>query len=78
MLKPVMAARSIEAFARDNDVDFAHAIRDLARFRMNLFRDRNGVSAVVRQIPARILTFSQLGLPRWCGASSSSPRASFS
>ena len=64
MLTPVMAARSTEAFARDNDVDFAHAIRELARFRMNLFRDRNGVSAVVRQIPAKILTFSQLGLPQ--------------
>ena len=63
MLKPVMAARSIEAFARDNDVDFAHAIPNVARYRMNLFRDRNGVSAVVRQIPAKILTFSQLGLP---------------
>ncbi len=63
MISPVMAPRAVETFARDNDVDFAHAIDGLARFRMNLFRDRNGVGAVIRQIPAKILTFSQLGLP---------------
>jgi twitching motility protein PilT len=63
MWSPVMEARSIEAFRAEHDVDFAYAIAGLARFRVNLFVDRHGVGAVVRQIPAKILTFTQLGLP---------------
>jgi pilus retraction protein PilT len=36
---------------------------DIARFRVNVFVDKGGVSAVMRQIPAKILTFEQLNLP---------------
>src|SRR5690606_37480727 len=36
----------------------------IARFRVNVFRDRNGVGAVLRHIPNEILSFSQLGLPQ--------------
>ncbi|HUK12778.1 MAG TPA: type IV pilus twitching motility protein PilT [Thermoanaerobaculaceae bacterium] len=50
-------------FRRDNDTDFAYQIAGVARFRANLFRDRRGVAAVFRQIPERLLTFEELGLP---------------
>ena len=45
------------------DVDFAYEIPNLARFRVNLFRQIHGSAAAVRLIPARQLTFEQLGLP---------------
>lgn len=63
LLKPVMQARGVEEFERDNDADFAYALPGTARFRTNLFRDHRGVSAVLRQIPDKILSFEQLGLP---------------
>jgi twitching motility protein PilT len=50
-------------FAETNDADFAHEIPGIARFRMNLFRDRSGVGAVMRTIPSKVLTADQLGLP---------------
>ncbi len=50
------------AFEEANDADFAHEIADVARFRMNWFRDRNGVGAVMRTIPSKVLTADQLGL----------------
>jgi twitching motility protein PilT len=50
-------------FRADNDTDFAYEIPGLARFRVNLFRDRHGVGAVFRQIPHRIMTFEELELP---------------
>jgi twitching motility protein PilT len=63
LLHPVMEERHRRQFAEENDTDFAYAMPGNSRFRVNLFRDRNGVSAVLRQIPTRILSFEQLALP---------------
>lgn len=63
LLRPVMDERALDAFERDSDVDFAYALGEAARFRVNLFRDKGGTGAVLRQIPAKILTFEQLNLP---------------
>ena len=60
--EPVMTDRILVEY-RSNDADFAYAVPGVARFRVNLFRDRNGVCSVMRQIPDKILTFAQLGLP---------------
>ena len=45
------------------DFDFAYEVKDLARFRVNVFWQRKGLAAVMRTIPNRILTAQQLGLP---------------
>lgn len=50
-------------FSNDHDADFAYEIEGIARFRMNWFLDRNGPGAVMRTIPAAVLTADQLGLP---------------
>ncbi|HPC83858.1 MAG TPA: type IV pilus twitching motility protein PilT [Thermoanaerobaculaceae bacterium] len=50
-------------FREDNDTDFAYEIPGLARFRVNMFRDRRGVGAVFRVIPSRLMSFEELGLP---------------
>jgi twitching motility protein PilT len=63
LIHPVMEERHRKQFAEENDADFAYAMPGSARFRVNLFRDRNGVSAVLRQIPSRVLSFEQLALP---------------
>jgi twitching motility protein PilT len=63
LLKPVMEERHRKQFAEENDSDFAYALPGSARFRVNIFRDRHGVSAVMRQIPSKILTFEHLALP---------------
>ena len=45
------------------DFDFAYEIKELARFRVNVFWQRKGLAAVMRTIPSKILTAQQLGLP---------------
>ena len=50
-------------FDSSHDADFAHEIPE-ARFRVNLFRDRNGPGAVLRRIPTAILSATDLGLPK--------------
>jgi twitching motility protein PilT len=43
------------------DTDFAHETGE-ARFRVNVFADRKGIGAVLRQIPNEILTAEKMGL----------------
>ncbi len=63
LMLPVMPARNREQFMADNDTDFAYEIAGLARFRVNMFRDRLGPGTVVRVIPNKIATADELGLP---------------
>lgn len=46
-----------------NQIDFSFAIKNLARFRANIFRAKLGYSAVFRIIPSKIPLFQDLGLP---------------
>src|SRR5262249_25587088 len=55
------ASRDFEALS---DADFAYEIPGLARFRVNVFRDRKGAGAVFRQIPIEIVPAETLGLSR--------------
>ncbi len=60
---PIMPPKNREEFATIHDTDFAYEVPGLARFRVNVFRDRMGVGAVLRQIPDKVLSADDLGLP---------------
>ena len=51
-------------FMETHDLDFAHEIPGLARFRCNYFYNYHGMGCVLRQIPSRILTMEELHLPK--------------
>jgi len=51
------------AFERKNEIDLSFGVKGLARFRANLFVQRGAVAGVFRQIPFKILSFEELGLP---------------
>ncbi|HQB84066.1 MAG TPA: ATPase, T2SS/T4P/T4SS family, partial [Candidatus Rifleibacterium sp.] len=63
LLEPIMRPDSIEEFNKTGDEDFAYAMDKHSRFRINLLRDHNGVSAVFRHIPNTIFTLEELGMP---------------
>ena len=63
LLAPIFPEKNRTEFMERNDTDFAYEIAGLARFRVNVFRDRHGVGAVFRQIPIEVLTAQQLNLP---------------
>ena len=62
-IRPMMREDSLQELLRTNDVDFAIPLEDIARFRVNVFKDQNGLGAVFRLIPSQILSVQQLGLP---------------
>lgn len=61
-------------FEQDKDVDFSHAVKDLARFRVNALHQRNAVGLVVRQIPDVIPDYRKLNLPQICLDLAAKPR----
>jgi twitching motility protein PilT len=62
MIFSIMPERNRKEFAEANDTDFAHEIEGCARFRSNALRDRKGVAAVFRVIPATVVTVEQLAI----------------
>jgi twitching motility protein PilT len=63
MLYAIMPSRARQRFEAEEGADFAHAIPDLARFRVNVLRHLGGIGAVFRGIPSQALTIEQLALP---------------
>jgi len=62
LIDPIMPSINRQEFAAKHDTDFAYEVQNLARFRANVFADRNGRGAVFRVIPTEILTAEKLGL----------------
>jgi twitching motility protein PilT len=52
-----------QKFKTDNEVDLAHSVPGLGRFRVNIFQQRNTVAMVLRVIPHNIQSVSELNLP---------------
>ncbi len=61
-------------FEQEKDIDFSHAVKDLARFRVNALHQRNSVGLVVRQIPDVIPDYRKLNLPQICLDLAAKPR----
>jgi twitching motility protein PilT len=61
-------------FAASGDLDFSYSLPGVARFRVNVMRQRGSISIVLRNIPERIPTFDELGLPDVCRDLASKPR----
>ena len=59
----VMNPRQREEFARDLECNFAMAVPDVARFRVNVFMQQLNVGMVIRTIPNEIPNFEKLMLP---------------
>ncbi len=52
-----------EFFLQNGTLDFAHEIGDEARFRINIFRQRNMISLAARRVNTEIMPFDKLNLP---------------
>ncbi|MEW6262986.1 MAG: type IV pilus twitching motility protein PilT [Thermodesulfobacteriota bacterium] len=63
MLYEIAPEEKIKVFEETGDVDFAYEIPGLARYRANFFNQKWGIGAVFREIPSKILTADELGLP---------------
>ena len=66
MLYEIAPEEKVKEFEETGDVDFGYEIPGLARYRSNFFMQKDGVGAVFREIPSKVLTAEDLGLPDVC------------
>jgi twitching motility protein PilT len=62
-LYEIMPKLAVERFEEKDGTDFAYAIPNVARFRVNVMRQLNGMGAVFRAIPSNAKTAEELKLP---------------
>jgi twitching motility protein PilT len=68
MVYGVLTQRQRERLEEDLELDFAHAVPSVGRFRVNVFFQRDSMGAVCRAIPFDILPLESLGLPASVGS----------
>jgi twitching motility protein PilT len=59
----VMTERQRKVFEEELELDFAYAVPGHARFRVNVFQQRESLGAVMRAIPWEIKPLEELGMP---------------
>ena len=60
---PILSEERRKRFADFMELDLSYEIEDVARFRVNCFRQRGSMGAVLRAIPVKIKTIAELMLP---------------
>ncbi|NLN38965.1 MAG: type IV pilus twitching motility protein PilT [Smithella sp.] len=63
LLYEITPEHKIKQFEETGDMDFAYEVPGLARYRANYFQQKYGIAAVFREIPAKIATCAELGMP---------------
>ncbi|MBL7155574.1 MAG: type IV pilus twitching motility protein PilT [Candidatus Omnitrophica bacterium] len=59
----LLSPEQIKQFEKDWELDFSFEVKNVARFRVNIFYQRGSVGCAIRLIPFDILNFEQCGLP---------------
>src|SRR4051794_10576695 len=70
----VLAEEQRTRFEQTSELDLSFGVRNLARFRANIFMQRGAVAGAFRSIPFKILSFEELGLPPVIAELASRPR----
>ncbi len=74
VLYTILTQKQRERFETDLELDFAYSLPGAARFRVNVYRQRENLGAAFRRIPYEIKTLEDLGVPASIGSFSSLPR----
>jgi twitching motility protein PilT len=77
MMKAITPERIQQEYEETGSGDFAIAYGEAARFRVAIFKQRGNCSMVLRQIPNKLLTFEQIGLPAMAEQICRRPRGLF-
>ena len=77
LMKSITPEKNQQELQEKGGTDFGFAFGTAARFRVSVFRQKGCVSIVLRQIPNRLLSFEQIGLPEICKDLIRRPRGLF-
>jgi twitching motility protein PilT len=63
LMRSITSEEHIQQVRERGGADFAFAFGEAARFRVSVFKEKGNFGIVMRQIPSKMLTFEQIGLP---------------
>ncbi len=63
LMRSITSEENIQHIREQGGADFAFAFGEVARFRVSAFKEKGNFAIVLRQIPSKLLTYEQIGLP---------------
>jgi twitching motility protein PilT len=63
VLQTLLSPHLLAEFERCHELDFAHGVRGLGRFRVNAYRQRGTIALVLRAVSGAVPTLAELGMP---------------
>jgi twitching motility protein PilT len=63
LMRSITSDDHIQHVRERGGADFAFAFGDAARFRVSVFKEKGNFAMVLRQIPSKMLTMEQIGIP---------------
>lgn len=63
LIYDVLSDEQLNKFETKHELDFGYSVAGLARYRFNVYMQRNSVAGALRVIPTKIPSFESLGLP---------------
>jgi len=63
LMRSITSEDHIQHVREAGGADFAFAFGDAARFRVSVFKEKGNFGMVLRQIPSKLLSYEQIGLP---------------
>jgi len=66
ILEEITTPEQREIFYAEKELDFAYSVAGVARFRVNVMKQRGSISIAFRQVPFEIRSIDELGVPKIC------------
>src|ERR1700739_4950817 len=63
LMRSITSEEHIQSTRERGGADFGFAFGEAARFRVSVFKEKGNFGLVLRQIPSRLLTMEQIGIP---------------
>ena len=63
LMRSITSEDHIQQIREKGGADFALAFGEMARFRVSAFKEKGNYALVLRQIPSKLLTMEQIGIP---------------
>src|SRR5450631_2450329 len=63
IMRSITSEEHIQSVRERGGADFGFAFGDAARFRVSVFKEKGNFAVVLRQIPSKLLTMEQIGIP---------------
>src|SRR5687767_1025497 len=63
LMRSITSEDHIQQVRERGGADFGFAFGELARFRVSVFKEKGNFAMVLRQIPSKLLTMEQIGIP---------------